>query len=297
MPKFRLPLLNALPAFEAAARLQSIKKASGELHVTPGGVSRHIRNLEQQASRRLIEYRDRQVILTDAGRTLYDAVDLSLSHIHRAFAQLRGDYSDRLVISVDPDFASLWLVPRLGKLSAMLPDIFLEIRAEKTGIGLPDPPASGAIQYAQAGVAGQHMEFLFRSRLFPVCTKAMAESSPIRTPQDLSRHMLIHDRTQDEWNEYLRICAPDAEIDVRKAIVLSETALCLDAAVRGQGVAMGDDFLAANHLSDGRLIKPLEAGVLSKNAYYWIAQQDVPVHPSMEVLREWLFKSIKEVVE
>ena len=108
MPKFRLPLLNSLRAFEAAARHQSFKKAASELHVTDGAVSRHIHKLELQLGRPLFERHHRQIVLTDAGEILLAAVTMGFSHIHRAFMQLRGsEYPDRLVISVDPDFAGL----------------------------------------------------------------------------------------------------------------------------------------------------------------------------------------------
>jgi DNA-binding transcriptional LysR family regulator len=108
MPKFRLPPLNSLRAFEAAARCQSVKTAAGELHVGRASVSRHIQKLELYVGRKLFNRHPRHVVLTDAGEILLAAVATGFSHIHRAFMLLRGDqYSDRLVISVDPDFAAL----------------------------------------------------------------------------------------------------------------------------------------------------------------------------------------------
>lgn len=293
MPKFRLPLLNSLRAFEAAARHQSMKKAGDELNVSAAAVSRQIRNIELQLGRPLFERYPRQVVLTDAGSTLLAAVTTGFAHIQRAFMQLRSDFPDRLVISVDPDFAGLWLVPRLGEFYATVPHTFLEIRSERMTLATPEPPASVSIQYAEAGIASKNVELLFRSRLFPVCTKSLAQASPLRSPQDLSQHVLLHDRSTDEWEEYLLNFAPEVDINLRQGIVFSETALCLEAAARGQGIAMGDDFLAANHLRDGRLIRPLESEVFSKNAYYWVAQQGGTVHPSIDAFRAWLRRTIE----
>jgi LysR family glycine cleavage system transcriptional activator len=293
MPKFRLPSLNSLRDFEAAARLQSFKKAAGELHVTDGAVSRHIHKLERQLGRPLFERHYRQIALTDAGQILLGAVTTGFSHIERAFMHLRSsEFPDRLVISADPDFAGLWLVPRLGEFYASVPHTLVEIRAEKTGLSVPGPGVSCAIQYAEAGLAGRNFELLFRSRLFPVCSQEMMRSTPLTVPQDLRGHVLLHDRTTDEWKEYVQNSAPDIDINVHSGIIFSETALCMDAAVRGQGVAIGDDFLAAGHLLEGRLVRPFDSYVLSRQAYYWVIPEGAP-HPSVEAFRAWLVPSVR----
>ncbi len=294
MPKYRLPLLNSLPAFEAAARHQSIRKAARELNVTDGAVSKHIHKLELQFKRLLFERHHRQIVLTDAGAILFAAVTTGFPPIHRAVMQLRGnEYPDRLVISVDPDFAGLWLVPRLGEFYASVPHILVEIRAGKTGLSMHEPGISCAIQYAEAGMVGKNVELLFRSRLFPVCSQELMRAKPLAVPDDLRGHVLLHDRSPEEWKEYLQSYAPEIDIDVRLGTIFSETALCMDAAVRGQGVAIGDDFLAARHLLEGRLMRPFESFVLSPNAYYWVVPEDAASHPSVKALGAWLLRSVR----
>jgi len=296
MSRFRLPLLNSLRAFEAAARHQSIKKACEELHVDHASVSRHIQKLERQLGRKLFERHHRQVILTDAGEILRGAVSTGFSHIQRAFTQLnRTQNAQRLVISVDPDFAGLWLVPRLAEFYASVPNTLVEILAEKASTSLFEPRAHCAILYAEAGSDLKNSETLFRSRLFPVCAKDLGTRPPLGPPDDLRQHVLLHDRSTREWEEYLQNCTTTADIDVRSGIVFSETALCLDAAVRGQGVAIGDDFLAANYLSEGRLVKPFSLAVLSKNAYYFVVPEGAATHPSVTAFRDWLLQSIERV--
>jgi LysR family glycine cleavage system transcriptional activator len=118
---------------------------------------------------------------------------------------------------------------------------------------------------------------------------------PLRSPEDLQHHTLLHDRSIIEWQEYIQSCSKTINVDVRLGALFSETALCLDAAVRGQGVAIGDDFLAAMHLSEGRLVKPFDSVVYSKNAYYFIVPKRGAKHPAVTTFRNWLFQSIRRL--
>ncbi len=294
MSKHQLSVLSgSLTAFEAAARHQSVKAAAAELHVTRASVSRHIRQLERQLGHRLFERRHRRIVLTVDGELLLGAVAMALSHVQGTLVRLSGSQRpNRLVISVDPDFAGLWLVPRLPEFHAIVPNTLVEIVAEKSPPSLHSRQFDCAIQYAEAGLELQHGETLFRSRLFPVCAPGLLKMLPLRTPKDLQRHTLLHDRSIAEWQEYFQSCSNAIDIDVRLGLVFSETSLCLDAAARGQGVAMGDDFLAAVHLSEGRLVKAFDSGLYSKNAYYFIVPRQDEKHPVVTTFRNWLFQSV-----
>src|SRR5258708_15658172 len=294
MSKHQLPVLSgALTAFEAAARHQSIKAAANELHVNHASVSRHIKQLERQLGHRLFERRYRSIVLTADGEMLLGAVTMALSHMQRAVVRLSGSQRpDRLVISVDPDFAGLWLVPRLAEFHAIVPNTLVEILAEKGANSLHNRHIDCAIQYAEVGMKLQNSETLFRSRLFPVCALGLTKMLPLRTPEDLQHHTLLHDRSIAEWQEYFQGCSKAIDVDVRLGLVFSETSLCLDAAARGQGVAIGDDFLAAIHLSEGRLVKAFDSALYSKNAYYFIVPNQDAKHPAVTTFRNWLFQSI-----
>jgi LysR family transcriptional regulator, glycine cleavage system transcriptional activator len=294
MPRFRLPSFNSLGAFEAAARHQSIKKACDELHVNHAAVSRQIKNLELKLGRRLFERTHRRVVLTDGGELLFGAVTAGFSHIQRALTQLsRGEKRERFVISVDPDFAALWLVPRLAEFYAIVPDTLVEIVAEKTSLSLQDPRISCAIQYAEAGRAFKNCDLLFRSRLFPVCAKGLRQLAPLESLDDLRHHVLLHDRSTIEWEQFIRNCPTRIDINLKLGVIFSDTAHCLDAAARGQGVAIGDDFLAAMHLSEGRLVKAFGSSVLSENAYYFVVPESARRHSSVNAFRAWLLQSIE----
>jgi LysR family glycine cleavage system transcriptional activator len=294
MAKFRFPSINILRSFEAAARHQSVKKASRELHVTPGAVSHQIEKLETATGRQLFRRTQKSISLTECGESLYIAVNRGLAEIQRALILLMGNQApERLVISVDPDFAGLWLVPKLAEFYSIVPNTLVEILAEKTLPALHDPRISCAIYYAEVGQEVEGREMLFRSRLFPVCAKSSALSAPLESLADLRHQVLLHDRSLTEWEQYLHGCGRPVEINVKKGIMFSHTFLCLEAASRGQGVAIGDDFLAANHLSEGRLVKPFGPAVLSKNAYYFSVFENASKHPAVNVFRMWLLQSIQ----
>jgi LysR family glycine cleavage system transcriptional activator len=294
MPKFHLPSLNALRAFEAAARHQSIKRACAELHVTHATVTRHIQKLEANVGRPLFERTHRKIALTDDGEKLFGGVTSGFTIIERAYVQLSARRDpDRLVISVDPDFAGLWLVPRLPEFYAREAKTLVEIRAEKSSLKSIESDVSCAIQYAEPGLQLERGDMLFRSRLFPVCAKSLMRSSPLRVPEDIGSHALLHDRSTSEWEEYLRMCVPALDKGTRSGPVFSDTALCLAAAARGMGIALGDDFLAAMHLSEGRLVKPFDRALVSKNAYYLVIPRNARRHPSVSAFRVWLLESIE----
>jgi LysR family transcriptional regulator, glycine cleavage system transcriptional activator len=296
MSKFRFPAMNSLRAFEAAARLQSITKACAELHVTHAAVSRHIQKVEQQLGRELFERHHRKIVLNDDGESLLRAVTAAFAQIQRAISYLsQNQHPERLVISVDPDFAGLWLVPRLAEFNAIAPNILVEIIAEIALRFSDDARIDCAIQYAEAGSEIENGEVLFRSRLFPVCAPESTGMPPLRSPEDLRGRVLVHDRTISEWREYIQSCSPPIDVDPTVGLIFSETFLCLEAAARRQGIAMGDDFLAEMHLSEGRLIKPFERSFPSKNAYYFVIPERDVRHPGVNTFRTWLFQSVERV--
>lgn len=291
MAKYRLPVLHYLLAFEAAARHQSIKRAADELHVTHSAVSRNLQKLERQLGHPLFERRHRRIVPTSEGELLRGAVDSGFSYIHHVIQQIIMSRSpQRLIISVDPDFASLWLVPRLADFYKMVPNMLVEIRAEKGAESSEDSRCHCAIHYSEVGTTPANGEVLFRSRLFPVCAPALRETTQLAGPEDLCRQVLLFDRSKVEWQQYFR--GVGIKADLGPGLVFNTTAMCMDAAVRGQGVAMGDDFLADQYLSEGRLVKPFDSGFLSRNAYYFIASKSAAGHPAVSVFRDWLLRSI-----
>jgi LysR family glycine cleavage system transcriptional activator len=293
MRKYRLPILNLLLAFEAAARHQSMKKAAHELNLSRIAVSRQIRKLEQSIGRNLFERLPNRLVLTEEGETLLSAVNVALFHVQRAVTKLSGQRRpERLVLSVDPDFAGMWLVPRLAEFYENVPDTVVEIVAEKVTLSLRQRKVHCAIRYGAAGSDIENRDILFRSRLFPVYAPALARARPLRSIIDLGHHVLLHDRSTREWAEFLSSGGAAVDVDASKGIVFNKSALCLEAAARGLGVAMGDDCLAATYLAEGRLIRPFEPSLISRNAYYFWVLPGASKHPAVGAFRSWLLHSV-----
>lgn len=291
MRPYRLTILHLLPAFEATARHQSMKKAAAELNLSRTAISHQVVKLEHHVGRRLFHRLPKALLLTEAGKILQSAVEVAFSHIQQAVTQLSGTPApERLILSVDPDFAGLWLVPRLSEFYDSVPGTVVEIVAEKDVS--PTHPVHCTIRFAPAGRIHEHGDLLFRSRLFPVYSTALARARPLRSPKDLCRHVLLHDRSMLEWQEYLSRCEVGTEVDAHKGIIFSKTTLCLEAAARGQGVAIGDDFLAAMYLAEGRLIKPFEFSLVSRNAYYFVVPPGAAKHPALAAFRSWLLHTV-----
>lgn len=292
MRRDRLPPLTSLRAFEAARRL-SIKRASEELFLTRSAVSRQISRLERYAGRPLFVRNHKKIKLTPLGEQLLTILTASFASIEQLlYRPVRASTSPRLIVSVDPDFAGLWLVPRLTDFSAFAPDTFIEIRSEENTLPIKDQRVSCMIRYANVSDETSTGDLLFRSRLFPVCSRNLRGFASLKSVNDLRGQVLLHDRSTAEWEEYLRLTRADFEVDTKGHTVFTATAHCLDAAVRAGGVAMGDDFLAANHLADGALIRLFPASLLSVNAYHFVAMDDPPNEAAIAAFRTWLLKTV-----
>ncbi|WP_119166098.1 transcriptional regulator GcvA [Algihabitans albus] len=290
-----LPPLNALKAFEAAARKQSFTQAANELSVTQGAVSRHIRHLEQAMGLRLFERHHRKVILTSHGRQLLAIVGTAFDQLESGIGGLRGKPpNERLVLAVDADFASLWLVPRLAAFRAAVPDISIEIAATRDQVDSPNHRVDCSIRYAKEAPPDLHCDLLFRPSLFPVCSPALLEDhDSLGAADGLTGRTLLHDRTTEEWCRFVALCGLSDRIDCTAGSLFSDTLLCLEAAAHGQGVAIGDDFLTAKHLSDGRLISPFGPAFASPNLYYLVFPHDRSAKARAAPFRQWLLREIE----
>ena len=289
--KRRLPSLNALRVFEAAARHESVKIAAEEMNVTHAAVSRQIRKLEADIGLTLFDRQHRQVVLTRDGRDLLGSISPAFDQVENAVAMLkRKNRAARLVVSVDPDFAALWLVPRLGEFNRRTNGLAVEIVSGKAATCAFDC----TIHYANAVARDFNGEALFRPRLFPVCaTGLLHQDPPLRTPADLKHFNLIHDRSTEEWRYFLSNFPAATSVDYTSGLTFSDSSLCLDAAARGLGIAMGDDFLAATHLLEGRLVRPFGPSFPSNNTYYLRVAKKCSTDAAVQAFRNWLLDSVQ----
>lgn len=297
----RLPGLPGLRVFEAAARHLSFTKAADELGVTPAAVSNQIRQLEDQLGRRLFNRTSRSMALTPAGETLLDGVAEALDIIARAVRQITVQQRPRLAITTSAAFAAKWLVPRLTRFYQLHPDVDLTVDVADRSVDLDTPDDSGpmaAIRFGAADAPGMTRDRLFDEFLFPVCSpKLMEGAHPLRQPRDLRHHTLIHldwrarGDTWPDWRMWLAE-AGAGDVDPERGMHLTQTDLVIQAALSGQGVALGNTSLVDDDLRSGRLIKPFALSLRAPAmfAYSLIVPDRTLKRPIVAAFRKWVLE-------
>ena len=284
-----MPPLGALHAFEASARLLSFKAAAEELHVTPGAISQQIKLLEDRLGARLFTRRARRIELTDAGRLLLSPAQQAFRLLADAVARIRAsDAAQVLTLSLLPSFAALWLVPRLGAFRARCPDVDVRISATPKLADLERDDVDVAVRCGLGSYPGLHVEHLLAEDLFPVCSPRLLKGPvPLQKPADLAHHTLLHDETRTEWSLWLQaIGFPD--LDATRGPSFSLWELALQAAVAGQGVALGRSALVAQYLAGGQLVRPFRISTPSQFGYYVVCLPERAEEPKIKAFRTWL---------
>jgi LysR family transcriptional regulator, glycine cleavage system transcriptional activator len=284
----RLPSLNALRAFEAAARHGHFGKAGDELRVTHGAISRQVRALEDDLGVTLFERRNRGVFLTTAGRRLLDATTAAFRQVAITSAELRAARPEPLVISCEPTLTLRWLIPRLPRFYAEHPDIAIELHAAGGPIELEGTGVDCAIRRSDFVWAPDvHAETLFEERVGPVCAPSAATTDVVAL---LSRPR-IHTATRpDAWDRW----ALDAgvELPVAPHLTFEHFYLSLEAATAGIGVAIGPEPLIIDALASGRLVAPFD---LRPNGFrYVLLSRDAIRRDARKVVvLDWLRRVLK----
>lgn len=295
MPR-RLPSLNALRMFEAAARLGSFKHASEELHVTQSAVSRQIGILEDQLGTTLFERRNRAVALTDAARLLLPVVTRAMDDIDDVAGRIREREAEppqtaRLVISATPGIAELWLGQRLGRFCRAHRWVDPEILVAAEPRLLVEGRADLAIHYGAGAPPGLRTTPLHGTVEFPVCSPELLLETPLEAPEDLRQHRLLHWQSRGRWAAFLRH-AGIGGVHWDQGPVLHDYALALDMAIAGEGIALADDLLAAEHLFAGRLVKPLAFASPSERQQILLERSGEPRPWAASAFRDWLLDEI-----
>ena len=281
--------MGALPAFEAAARRLSFKAAAEELHVTPGAISQQIKLLEERVGVPLFVRRARAIDLTEAGRVLLPATQHAFRLLTDAYVRAREtDGTAVLTVSLLPSFAALWFVPRLGRFRARHPDVDVRISATPKLADLERDDVDIVIRYGLGNYPDLHVEHLISEDVFPVCSPALRDGPlPLAKPEDLARHTLLHDENRQEWSLWLRAVGIEG-IDASRGPSFSLWELALQAAVAGQGVALGRSTLVTQYLQTGQLVRPLDISSPSEWGYYFVCLPERLAEQKITAFRDWL---------
>ena len=249
MPR-RLPPLNALKAFEAAARYESFTRAAEELCVTQGAVSHQVKALEEELALKLFNRERQRLVITEAGRAYLEVVRDALDRIAAGTERLlQRQSAGALTVSTSPNFAAKWLVHRLGRFAEAHPGIDLRVSAALHHVDFAREDVDLAIRHSDGQGSGLHVTRLCVEELAPVCSpKLLRGRNALRKLSDLARHTLLHVNDRTEWAKWLD-AAGARNIDPSRGPVLNQASMALDAAVDGQGVALARSALAAWDLS------------------------------------------------
>ncbi|HEY5756255.1 MAG TPA: transcriptional regulator GcvA [Steroidobacter sp.] len=289
----KLPPLTSLPCFEAAARHLNFSKAADELNVTPGAISRAIKNLEDQLNVLLFERGTRSVRLTEVGEPYARAVREALEQLSAATALATARQSSpTLNVSTSDGFAGRWLVPRLYRFHHAHADI--DVRVATTG-KLANFLGDGidiAIRYGGGNYPGLTSEFLKDEEVFPVCSpKLLKGAHPLRKPEDLRHHTLIRDSYPIDWAAWLSSAGVQG-VNPKKGLTFDSYTFAVEAAVQGEGVALGRTMLVEADLAAGRLIRPFKPSLKATSSFYVVYPPDAIRQRKVKAFRDWLFTEI-----
>lgn len=306
----RLPPLNALRAFEAAARHLSVKKAAIELNVTPAAVSHQIRMLEDYLGVQLFHRYNRALELTDAARASLPKLREGFDCLVQAVERLRSHVSGGvLTVSAAPSFAARWLMPRLHRFIAAHPEVDVRVSARMRRVSVDGKgdvaeratveawldDSDIAILYGRGHYPALWVKKLLDLTLAPICSPKLLQHAehPLKTPADLAHHMLLHDDTGDLydnnpfWDVWLR--AADVHgVDARRGPHFSHAVLAFEAAIDAVGVVASMPVLAAEDIAAGRLVVPFELRVSLESAYYLVCHESASTRPAVALFRDWL---------
>jgi LysR family transcriptional regulator, glycine cleavage system transcriptional activator len=287
----RMPPLNALRAFEAVARLGSMKEAANELSVTPGAISQQVAVLEQRLGVLLFHRRDRALVLTEAGRAYFPPVRSAFRQIAEATRRVNSaSGAPVLTVSAPPAFAAVWLVPRLGAFQARHPTIDVRL---STSRALADLDAGGtdiAIRHGQGRWKGLRADRIVTAALVPVCNPALLRGGPPPSrAEELASLPLLHDGQRQDWPLWFQ--AHDVQPVPREAFSgasFDDQMLLLRAAAAGQGVALVTEALARPELAAGVLARALDLPLPQDSAYWLVCPLAAAEQPKIAAFRDWV---------
>jgi len=289
----RLPPLGSLTAFEAAARHESFTRAAEELHLTQAAISRKLKVLEDDLEVRLFERSNRRVRLTADGRQLLHAIAPALAQLANAAEQVRATGGGlRINIACDQSIAALWLAPRLEHFRDAHPEIAVRLTVSDDEAFCLSDSHDLAIIHGSGDWPGFDAERLFGERIFPVCAPTfLRDHGPVSSVGDLTHTTLIE--LEDDhwdwinWRVWLTEVGIDHPIEGAR-LQINNYPMVLDAARRGQGIALGWAHLVDDDLAAGTLVQAVDEEITTGAGYFVLTPRDRPTEPSARAFAKWV---------
>lgn len=288
----RMPPLNALKAFEAAARHLSFTLASAELHVTQAAISHQVRTLEEYIGLSLFNRTHQRLSLTDAGKAYLPKLTAAFDLIGQGYKDVSSDKtSTRLNIKAPSSFSVQWLVPRLAKFQQQYPHINVHLSAQDNDIDFFPEAFDIEIRYLIGACVDNHSSLLFKEQIFPVCSpELLTGPDALLEPSDLAKHKLLHINFYPEdwamWLAHAGVNNVKCELGHR----FDQSMLTLKAAKHGAGVALGRSPIVNYKLANGSLVEPFNIRLPSLGGYWLTTKSDLATHPHVADFKQWLLQ-------
>ncbi|MDA5193878.1 transcriptional regulator GcvA [Govanella unica] len=300
----RLPPLNAIRAFEAAARHRSFTRAGEELFVTQGAVSHQVKQLEEWFGFPLFDRHKREVFLTEKGEVYLPFIRGMLNELYAVTQTLMDKGSEQLLcVSAAESFMVNWMINRLKGFSETHPDINIRVTSQNQVDDLGNIVGEEGvhwvdlrIRYGRGKWPGLEVTKLFDEDIFPVCHPELITSGkPLRDLNDLKHHTLIHDDMQMSWSNWLS-AAGSAQTISPQGPRFSHSHMAIQAALNGHGIALGRSVLVLDLVRKGQLIRPFPLTVPSQHAYYLLCQERSINKPKIKTFKNWLLSEAKNFI-
>lgn len=287
----RLPSLNGLRAFEAAARHLSFTLAAQELNVTQTAISHQIRRLEEELGIQLFVRQSRSLALTPQAAEYLPGIRAAFQGLRSATDRLLRNDNDRvLTISTLTSFAVKWLLPRLTAFHETHPDINVRITTSIDLVDFRKDDVDAAIRYGRGQWPGVRADWLMAEHLFPVCSPALLKGErALRRPEDLAGVTLLHtSSTGDDWQLWLTAAGLPPHLSQKPGLTFDLAFMTVQAAIDGLGVAIGHTAYVADDIAKGRLVVPFDVTLPADAGFYLVAPQDRASAPKLDAFRSWL---------
>ena len=293
----RLPSLNGLRAFEAAARHLSFTQAAGELNVTQTAISHQIRRLEEELGVRLFVRQNRALTLTPEARDYLPGVRAAFNDLRLATDRLlRKDNEHVLTVSTLASLAAKWLLPRLSSFQEAHPGIDVRITTSTALVDFKSGDVDAAIRYGRGNWPGLRADWLTADEMFPVCSPALLTGSkPLKCLQDLEHQTLLHSSGgyDDDWRLWLTAADLPTNISKQPGLTFDLVLMTVQAAIDGIGVAMGRTSYVQGDIAKGRLVVPFKITLPVNAGFYLVSPEARPDPPKLAAFRQWLGASVR----
>jgi len=289
----KLPSLNGLKVFEAVARHLSFTKAANELYVTQAAASHQIRKLELQIGVQLFIRQSRKIQLTNEGKILLPVMTKSLDAIADRLLQVSADDGFAMLkVRIAPSISAKWLSPRLNNFWRHNPDINLSLFHSNEDVDFVSEDIDIAITYGDGKWPNVESFHLLSLDFFPVCSPALVAGFDHELAEnDLAQLSLLHDANYQSWSSWVR-SANFSNSDPNRGTIIDDTNVLVQAAIGGQGVAMGSSLLVSEHLRSGRLVRLFDHILRPEEGYYVICPKAHLECQNVRLFKNWLLSQV-----